>query len=147
MKRRRSFPLQPILWLLFLCLTAAGAAWAWKTFDVGAWQRLDVTRLTAVAQKGAILDRNGDPVTTLVGRENRTVIDASALPAHVRNAFLAAESEGTGADVRQGGVGGDAADGGAHLEGVVTQPFQPLGEGDLPQGGTLQEGRRADGCK
>ena len=91
MNRRRSFPVQVFLWLTFLCLTAGGAAWAWEAFDVSSWQTLDVTRLTAVAQKGAILDRNGDPVTTLVGRENRTVIDTASLPAHVRNAFLAAE--------------------------------------------------------
>ena len=30
-------------------------------------------------------------LTSLVGKENRTVIDTSRLPAHVVNAFLAAE--------------------------------------------------------
>ncbi len=89
MKFRRY--LQPVLWLLALVVIAVAAAWAWKTFDVAGWQRLDPERLTSVAQKGAILDMNGDYVTTLVGQENRTVIDTTALPSYVRDAFLAAE--------------------------------------------------------
>ncbi|MBR4080306.1 MAG: PBP1A family penicillin-binding protein, partial [Clostridia bacterium] len=44
-----------------------------------------------LAQTGAIYDSQGNYVTTLVGTENRTVIDTSALPRHVVDAFLAAE--------------------------------------------------------
>ena len=73
--------------LVFLGL----AAFAMVYFDVASWQRLDPERLTNLAQSGAIYDRNGQYVTTLVGTENRTVIPLSTLPDHVKNAFLAAE--------------------------------------------------------
>ncbi len=66
-------------------------AWAWSHFGVSFWQRLDAARLTNLAQTGAILDKDGVYVTSLVGTENRTVIPMSSLPAHVINAFLAAE--------------------------------------------------------
>ena len=67
------------------------AAFAMVYFDVASWQRLDPERLTNLAQSGAIYDRDGQYVTTLVGTENRTVIPLSTLPDHVKNAFLAAE--------------------------------------------------------
>ncbi|MBP3637850.1 MAG: PBP1A family penicillin-binding protein [Clostridia bacterium] len=67
------------------------AGYAWFYFDVPSWQTLDTTKLTNLAQTGAIYDMNGDYVTTLVGTENRTVIDMDDLPRHVVDAFLAAE--------------------------------------------------------
>ena len=67
------------------------AAFAMVYFDVASWQRLNPERLTNLAQSGAIYDRDGQYVTTLVGTENRTVILLSTLPDHVKNAFLAAE--------------------------------------------------------
>ena len=66
-------------------------AFAYVYFDVASWQRLDIAKLTNLAQTGAIYDRNGDYVTTLVGKENRTVIDIDSLPDEVVDAFLAAE--------------------------------------------------------
>jgi len=39
--------------------------------------QIDPSRLTSLAQTGAIHDKNGDYVTSLVGKENRTVIDTS----------------------------------------------------------------------
>ena len=83
--------IQPLLWLIALSLLAWAGFWAWETFDVASWQTLDPQKLLSVAQKGAICDKDGRYVTTLVGRENRTVIDTAALPPHVREAFLAAE--------------------------------------------------------
>lgn len=83
--------LQPVLWLIVLSALAGAGVWAYDAFAVASWQTLDHEKLTQVAQKGAICDKNGQFVTTLVGKENRTVIDASALPQHVRDAFLAAE--------------------------------------------------------
>ncbi|MBQ7850881.1 MAG: PBP1A family penicillin-binding protein [Clostridia bacterium] len=83
--------LQPLLWVLAISALIGAAAWGYSAFDVASWQTLDPARLTSIAQKGAVCDRNGDFVTTLVGSENRTVIDTSALPEYVRNAFLAAE--------------------------------------------------------
>ena len=67
------------------------AAYTWVYFDVPSWQTLDTAKLTNLAQTGAIYDMNGDYVTTLVGTENRTVIDMDDLPRHVVDAFLAAE--------------------------------------------------------
>ena len=74
---------------VLIFIGAVAAAWVW--FDVSSWQRLDPARLTGLAQTGAIYDKDGAYVTTLVGKENRTVIDMDTLPDHVVNAFLAAE--------------------------------------------------------
>lgn len=76
---------------VLLTAVAAGGAWAWKYFGVDSWQTLDPQRLLQLAQTGAIYDKNGEYVTTLVGSENRTVIQLQSLPDHVVNAFLAAE--------------------------------------------------------
>lgn len=75
---------------LILCLVL-GVALAADYFNVSSWQTLDVEKLTALAQTGAVLDADGQFVTTLVGRENRTAIRLDTLPDHVKNAFLAAE--------------------------------------------------------
>ncbi len=83
--------IQPIAWLIVLALLVGAAFWGYEYFAVASWQTLDPQKLTQVAQKGAIYDKNGNYVTTLVGRENRTVIDTSTLPPHVVDAFLAAE--------------------------------------------------------
>ena len=77
--------------MIALVLLGSAAWWAYSAFDVASWQTLDPAKLTNLAQTGAIYDKDGNYVTTLVGRENRTVIDTTALPAHVANAFLAAE--------------------------------------------------------
>ncbi|MBQ8201695.1 MAG: PBP1A family penicillin-binding protein [Clostridia bacterium] len=89
MKFRRF--IQPVLWLLVLAVLAGAALWGYDYFAVATWQSLDPAKLTGVAQTGAIYDKDGSYVTTLVGRENRTVIDVSQLPQHVIDAFLAAE--------------------------------------------------------
>ena len=83
--------IQPICWVIALLLLGAAAAWGYDYFSVSTWQTLDPDKLTNLAQTGAIYDKDGNYVTTLVGRENRTVIDTSALPRHVVDAFLAAE--------------------------------------------------------
>lgn len=73
-------------------LTAAACLFfAYDYFGVAHWQTLDVSKLTSLAQTGAIYDRSGGYVTTLVGRENRTVVALDTLPQHVVDAFLAAE--------------------------------------------------------
>lgn len=83
--------IQPICWVIALLFLGAAAAWGYDYFSVATWQTLDPDKLTNLAQTGAIYDKDGNYVTTLVGRENRTVIDTSALPRHVVDAFLAAE--------------------------------------------------------
>ena len=77
--------------LLTLAVITGFGIYAWHFFDVPSWQRLDPARLEQPAQKGAIYDREGQYVTTLVGRENRTVVRLDTLPRHVVDAFLAAE--------------------------------------------------------
>ena len=76
--------------LVAAVLVASGVA-AWRYFNVSSWQTIDPSRLEQLAQKGAIYDRDGRYVTTLVGKENRTVIAIETLPRHVVDAFLAAE--------------------------------------------------------
>ncbi len=60
-------------------------------FDVPHWQKLDVNKITSIAQTGSIYDANGKYVTAIQGTENRTVISLSDVPMQVRQAFLAAE--------------------------------------------------------
>lgn len=75
-----------------LILAVLGAAaWGYVYFDAAHWQTLDESRLSSLAQKGTILDKDGGFVTTLVGRENRTIVPLDSLPQHVLDAFLAAE--------------------------------------------------------
>lgn len=83
--------IQPICWVIVLLLLTGAAIWGYDAFSVATWQTLDPSKLTNLAQTGAIYDKDGNYVTTLVGRENRTVIDTSSLPRHVVDAFLAAE--------------------------------------------------------
>ena len=77
MKKERHWVL-PAIWAILLMLLLGGAVWAYQAFSVADWQSLDPSRLTSLAQTGAIHDKNGDYVTSLVGKENRTVIDTSA---------------------------------------------------------------------
>lgn len=79
------------LWIAAIVGILALAAFAFTYFGVSSWQHLDTNRLTNLAQTGAILDKDGAYVTSLVGTENRTVIAMDTLPPHVVNAFLAAE--------------------------------------------------------
>ncbi len=88
---RRGWWIQPLLWLIVLGALAGAAAWGYEEFGVASWQRLDPQKLQNVAHTGAIYDKNGDYVTTLVGTEHRVVVDTSTLPRHVLDAFLAAE--------------------------------------------------------
>ncbi len=83
--------IQPFCWTVALMLLAGALWWGYDHFSVATWQTLDPDKLTNLAQTGAIYDKDGNYVTTLVGRENRTVIDTASLPRHVVDAFLAAE--------------------------------------------------------
>ncbi len=83
--------IQPVCWGIALLVLAGGAVWGYGYFNVDSWQTLDPGKLMNLAQTGSIYDKDGNYVTTLVGRENRTVIDTTQLPRHVVDAFLAAE--------------------------------------------------------
>lgn len=80
-----------IILIVAIVAVLAMGGFAYVYFDVPSWQTLDVNKLTNLAQTGAIYDKDGAYVTTLVGTENRTVIDMDDLPRHVVDAFLAAE--------------------------------------------------------
>ena len=86
-KRR---PVQAVLTGL-ACLCLFGFAGAWYAFDMAHWQQLDVSRITAPPQTGAMYDREGGLITTIRGAENRVIIPLSDIPQDVRNVFLAAE--------------------------------------------------------
>ena len=79
------------LFLIFLVGTALSLAAGYFIFDVPSWQKLDLNRITAVAQTGVIYDGNDDVITALKGSEDRTLIRLEQLPSHVKNAFIAAE--------------------------------------------------------
>ena len=77
--------------LAFLLLLAGGLTAGWFVFDVPSWQRLDISKITAVQQTGALYDRHDQPFSALKGSQDRTVIALDTLPDHVKNAFIAAE--------------------------------------------------------
>ena len=76
---------------IFSAVIIVGFLFAYAYFDVSSWQMLNITKLTDVAQTGAIYDKDGEYVTRLIGSENRVSISLDTLPGHVTGAFLAAE--------------------------------------------------------
>jgi 1A family penicillin-binding protein len=85
-RRRRRF-IRILLTAVFLPLTV-GAMWL---FSQDAWHALDLNKIVSAEETLLIKDRDGEVISRLYLNENRVSIDARTLPAHVRNAFLAAE--------------------------------------------------------
>ncbi len=85
-RRRRRF-LRVFLFLLLTPLLS-GAVWL---FSQDAWYALDLVKIYSADETLLITDRDGAVVSRLYLKENRVSIDVAALPAHVKNAFLAAE--------------------------------------------------------
>ena len=77
--------------IALLILLALGAAAFYFVFDVENWQKLDVDKLTRLAQTGSIYDKDGNYITALKGSEHRIVISLEDIPLQVQQAFLAAE--------------------------------------------------------
>lgn len=77
--------------LSFATLCVGILVFGYFYLDVPNWQKLDVSKITSVAQTGSIYDAGGNFITALQGKENRTVIPLSDVPLQVRQAFLAAE--------------------------------------------------------
>lgn len=73
------------------CLCLFAFAGAWYAFDMADWQQLDISRITAPPQTGAMYDREGGLITQIRGAENRVIIPLNDIPQEVRNVFLAAE--------------------------------------------------------
>ncbi len=74
--------------LIILLPLLSGAVWL---FTQDAWNALDLEKIYAAEESLLIKDRNGSVVSRLYLHENRVSVDVSKLPAHVKNAFLAAE--------------------------------------------------------
>lgn len=60
-------------------------------FDVPNWQKLDISRLSALAQTSSMYDMNGELMSELRGSENRIIVSLDEIPLHTRQAFIAAE--------------------------------------------------------
>lgn len=60
-------------------------------FDVPDWQKLDISRLSALAQTSSMYDMNGELMSELRGAENRIIVSLDEIPLHTRQAFIAAE--------------------------------------------------------
>ncbi|MBQ1821348.1 MAG: PBP1A family penicillin-binding protein [Clostridia bacterium] len=87
-RRRRRRRFLRILLLLVLIPLLTGAIWL---FSQDAWNALDLEKIYHTDETLLITDRDGTIVSRLYLEENRVSIDVRSLPAHVRNAFLAAE--------------------------------------------------------
>lgn len=88
-KKKRHVLRNTLLIMLGLFVTALIAGYF--VFDVPSWQLLDVEKMTVMQQTGAIYDREENAFGTLKGSEDRTIVSIETLPAHVKNAFIAAE--------------------------------------------------------
>lgn len=60
-------------------------------FDVPDWQKLDISRLSALAQTSSMYDMNGELMSELRGSENRIIVSLDEIPLHTRQSFIAAE--------------------------------------------------------
>lgn len=60
-------------------------------FDVPDWQKLDISKLSALAQTSSLYDMNGELMSELRGSENRIIVSLDEIPLHTRQAFIAAE--------------------------------------------------------
>ena len=85
-RRRRRFLLAALLTVLLPIVVAS--VWV---FTQDAWYALDLDKILTAEETLLVTDRDGAVVSRLYLRENRVSIDASALPKHVIDAFLAAE--------------------------------------------------------
>ena len=57
------------------------------------WEKLDMEKLTRLDQTSIVYDANGGRVGSLYGSENRVYVALEAIPAHVQQAFIAAEDQ------------------------------------------------------
>lgn len=85
-RRRRRFWTAAALTVLLPVLVAS--IWI---FSQDAWTALDVEKILNAPETLLVTDRDGEIVSRLYLDENRVSVDASQLPKHVTDAFLAAE--------------------------------------------------------
>lgn len=85
-RRRRRFLIAAIGSLVLPVLLAS--VWI---FSQDAWHALDLNKIFLAEETLLVTDRDGNIVSRLYSHENRVSTDVAGLPAHVTNAFLAAE--------------------------------------------------------
>lgn len=85
-RRRRRFLIAAALFFLLPILAAS--VWI---MSQDAWHALDLNKILTADETLLITDRDGRTVSRLYLHENRVSVDASKLPKHVTDAFLAAE--------------------------------------------------------
>lgn len=90
-KKKRKRHVGRWILLTLLGLTLIGSVGFYFIFDVENWQKLDISKLTQLAQTGSIYDQNGNYITALRGSEHRILVTLDEIPLQVRQAFLAAE--------------------------------------------------------
>lgn len=76
---------------ILLGVVLIGIAAVIVLFDVPNWQKLDHSKLTALAQTSSVYDRDGALMSEVRGVENRAIISLGEIPLHTQQAFLAAE--------------------------------------------------------
>ena len=143
-RRRRRRRLLCAALLIVLLPAAIGAIWL---FSQDAWHALDPEKIYDTQETLLIKDQNGDVVSRLYLKENRVSIDASKLPAYVKNAFLAAEDarfySHPGFDlIRIGGAALHDLRAGSYVEGASTITQQLIKLTHLSSEKTL--GRKVD---
>ena len=75
-------------WRAAFSLLACGVlilfAGAYFAFDMAHWQPLDIRRITAAPQTGAMYDNQGQLITKIRGAENRVVVPLDDIPTETR---------------------------------------------------------------
>ena len=118
-RRRRVF------FAAFLVIGAGLAFAASYIFELDAWQKLDITKITDVPESMLIFDKDGEEISALHASEDRIRIPLSSIPLHTKNAFIAAEDarfyEHEGIDIiRIAGAAWADIKAGAYVQGAST---------------------------
>ena len=89
MSKKKKVLVMVLAALIGLLLFACAAFYV--VFDVPNWQKLDASKLSALAQTSSMYDAQGELMSELRGAENRNIVSLDEIPMHTRQAFLAAE--------------------------------------------------------
>ena len=89
MSKKKKMLMMVLAALIGLLLLACAAFYV--VFDVPNWQKLDASKLSALAQTSSMYDAQGELMSELRGAENRNIVSLDEIPMHTRQAFLAAE--------------------------------------------------------
>ena len=89
MSKKKKVLMMVLAALIGLLLLACAAFYV--VFDVPNWQKLDASKLSALAQTSSMYDAQGELMSELRGAENRNIVSLDEIPMHTRQAFLAAE--------------------------------------------------------